>query len=125
RVPSLSLPKNDSPVEVAQSEAVQLFVDRTRGAVPRFAITLENAEAAADVCRRLDGIPLALELAAARMSSLGVTGIAERLDQRFRLLTAGGRTAPARHQTLWATLDWSYQLLLPDERRLFDRLAVF
>jgi predicted ATPase/DNA-binding XRE family transcriptional regulator len=125
RVPSLGLPEDGSPAHVARSEAVQLFVDRARAAVPHFAITHANSLAVGDVCRRLDGIPLALELAAARMSALGVAEIAQRLDERFQLLTGGSRTAPARHQTLWATLDWSYRLLTADERRLFDRLAVF
>src|SRR5439155_574828 len=91
----------------------------------RFALTASNAGAVADVCTRLDGIPLALELAAARVAALPVEKLAERLDNAFRLLTGGSRTAPSRQQTLKAALDWSYDLLADPERALLRRLAVF
>ena len=93
--------------------------------VPSFGMTAQNALAVAQICQRLDGIPLAIELAAARLSMLSVEQIAARLDQRFRLLTGGNRTAVRRQQTLQATIDWSYQLLSEEERRLVRRLAVF
>jgi len=112
-------------VNVIGSESGRLFVDRALLVVPSFAITAQNALAVAQVCRRLDGIPLAIELAAARLSMLSVDQIAARLDQRFRLLTGGNRTAVRRQQTLQATIDWSYQLLSEEERRLVRRLAVF
>jgi predicted ATPase/transcriptional regulator with XRE-family HTH domain len=114
-----------SITELLDSEAVQLFVDRARLVVPSFAITEHNTRAVAQVCQRLDGIPLALELAAARLAMLSAEQIAARLDQRFRLLTGGNRTAVRRQQTLEATIDWSYQLLSEDERNLLRRLAVF
>ncbi len=115
----------DLAVNVLGSESGRLFVDRALLVVPSFAITAQNALAVAQVCRRLDGIPLAIELAAARLSMLSVDQIAARLDQRFRLLTGGNRTAVRRQQTLQATIDWSYQLLSEEERRLVRRLAVF
>ena len=90
-----------------------------------FAVGDDNAAAVAAVCVRLDGIPLALELAAARLGSLSVPEISSRLDQRFRLLTGGSRTALPRHQTLRALIDWSYDLLNPEERIVLDRLSVF
>ncbi len=105
--------------------AVQLFTDRATAAQPSFRITDENAAAVAEICRRLDGIPLALELAAARLRSMPIERIAERLSDRFRLLTSGDRTALPRQQTLRALIDWSYDLLDEDERTLFRRLAVF
>src|SRR5439155_3332236 len=101
------------------------FVERARAAQPRFALTAENAPAVARVCAGLDGIPLALELAAARVGLLTVEQIAARLGDVARLLTSGMRTAPSRQQTLKATLDWSYGLLDDEERALFARLAVF
>jgi len=128
RVPSLALPDDArpaSPDALLASEAVQLFVERARAALPSFALTARNARAVAQVCRRLDGMPLAIELAAARVRGLAVDQLAARLDQRFQLLTGGSRTALARQQTLRATVDWSYGLLDPDERRLFDQLSVF
>src|SRR5438093_4263869 len=94
-------------------------------AQPRFGLTSCNAVAVTQICRRLDGIPLALELAAARIEALSAEQIGRRLDQRFRLLTGGSRSALPRQQTLAATLDWSYDLLGRPERRLFERLAVF
>ena len=127
-LPSLTLPPAQAvpslPI-LTQSEAVRLFVDRASAVRPRFALTPANAQAVARVCRELDGIPLALELAAARVRMLTVEELATRLDQRFRLLTAGSRTALPRQQTLRATVDWSYDLLAPVERTLFARLSVF
>jgi predicted ATPase/DNA-binding XRE family transcriptional regulator len=115
----------DLAEKVLASESGRLFVDRARLAVPSFAVNADNALAVAQVCRRLDGIPLAIELAAARLSMLSVDQIAARLDQRFRLLTGGNRTAVRRQQTLQATIDWSYQLLPEEERSLVRGLAVF
>jgi predicted ATPase len=102
-----------------------LFLERARATDPRFAPDQPPAELIAAICRRLDGIPLAIELAAARVSALGVEGLAARLDDRFRLLTGEKRTALPRHQTLRATLDWSYELLTEPERVMLRRLAVF
>ena len=86
---------------------------------------MDNGAWVAEICRRLDGMPLAIELAAARVRALSVGQIAEKLDDRFNLLTTGSRTAPARHQTLSATLDWSYDLLSETERKVLRRLSVF
>lgn len=108
-----------------QSEAIQLFVSRARSAAVDFSLTLENGASIAEICRRLDGIPLAIELAAARVRSLSVQQIAQRLDDCFQLLTGGTRTAPPRQQTLAATLDWSYNLLSESEQKLLQRLSVF
>jgi predicted ATPase/class 3 adenylate cyclase len=131
-VPSLSLPEAHSPSgaalaagDVARSEAVRLFVDRAQAAVPGFALSDENAPAVAQICRRLDGIPLAIELAAARVRLLRVDQIAARLDDRFRLLTGGSRTALPRQQTLRALIDWSYALLSEPERAFLQQLSVF
>jgi non-specific serine/threonine protein kinase len=110
---------------VLAAEAVPLFVDRARLLAPGFGVTGDNARLLARVCRRLDGIPLAIELAAARLPALSLEQIAARLDQRFRLLTGGSRTALRRQQTLRATIDWSYDLLAEEERVLLRRLAVF
>jgi predicted ATPase len=107
------------------SPAVQLFVDRARQQQPGFAPGARNVPAIVEICRRLDGIPLALELAAARVRALPVDAIARRLDDRFRLLTGGSRTALPRQQTLRALIDWSYDLLNHGERTVFARLAVF
>lgn len=127
RVPSLPVP--DSPnasVEVlAGFEAVRLFTDRAAAVRPGFALTDQNAAAVGDIAQRLDGVPLAIELAAARVNMLSAEQIAARLDDCFRLLTQGRRTAVPRHQTLRSTLEWSYQLLLDPEHLLFDRLSVF
>ncbi|MGH2352716.1 MAG: ATP-binding protein, partial [Chloroflexota bacterium] len=128
RVPSLALPPPGgvaSVEELLRSDAVRLFVERAATAAPDLALTVRNAPAVADICRRLDGIPLALELAAALVRGLSVDEIAARLDDRFRLLTGGRRTALPRHQTLRALVDWSYDLLAPAEQALFARLAVF
>jgi predicted ATPase/class 3 adenylate cyclase len=128
RVPSLSLPSAEQPPTVAtlaRYEAMRLFVERAQNVQPTFALTEQNASAVADICRRLDGIPLALELAAARVRVLAVEQVAQRLDNRFRLLTGGSRTALPRQQTLRALIDWSYELLTEAERVLLRRLAVF
>jgi predicted ATPase/class 3 adenylate cyclase/DNA-binding CsgD family transcriptional regulator len=128
RVPSLELPdlSHLPPVEsMSQYEAVKLFIDRATSAVPTFAVTNDNAPALAQVCHHLDGIPLAIELAAAKIRVLSVEQIAKRLDDRFRLLAGGSRTALERHQTLRAAIDWSYNLLSHDEQGLLQRLSVF
>ena len=127
RVPSLSLPERDDlpAADLGAYEAVQLLVERARAAAPRFALSDRTAGAVARICRRLDGIPLALELAAARLASLSAEGLAARLDDRFALLTTGNRTAWPRQQTLRATIEWSVSLLTGAERLLLWRLAVF
>jgi non-specific serine/threonine protein kinase len=128
RVPSLALPDPQQPVSIDRlrdSEAVQLFVARAQAARPAFALTAQNAGLVVQVCRRLDAMPLALELAAARISAISLEALAARLDARFRLLTGGSRTALPRQQTLRATLDWSYALLSEAERALLRRHAVF
>ena len=127
-VPSLSMPDVNqirSVEALSQYEAVQLFIERAILAQPQFEVTNENAPAVAQICFRLDGIPLAIELAAARVRALGVDQIQKRLDDRFRLLTGGSRTALDRHQTLRAALDWSYNLLSDDEKLLLYRLSIF
>ena len=114
------------PLEtLARLSAVRLFVERAALARPGFALTAQNAPAIAQICQRLDGIPLAIELAAARVRVLSAEEINARLDDRFRLLTGGSRTALPRQQTLRALIDWSYSLLSEPERLLFKRLAVF
>jgi predicted ATPase/class 3 adenylate cyclase len=127
RVPSLTLPEgsDDSPASLAASESVQLFVERASAANPSFSLNESNASAIAQICRRLDGIPLALELAAARLTVFSAEQVAARLDDRFRLLTGGSRTALPRQQTLRALIDWSYDLLSEPERSLFRRFSVF
>ena len=123
---SLPIPSADEPPEmIAASDAVQLFVERAVMARPGFTLDGTNASAVADICRRLDGIPLAIELAAARVSAMRPNEIAARVDERFRLLTGGRRTAVERHQTLRAAVDWSYALLDENEQRVFARLGVF
>ncbi|MFZ6031333.1 MAG: tetratricopeptide repeat protein [Chloroflexota bacterium] len=129
-VPSLSLPPLDphytpSVDSASTYEAVQLFVQRATAAQPSFKLTGENAAAVLKTCMRLDGIPLALELAAARVRTLPVEQIARRMDDRFRLLTGGSRMALPRQQTLQALIDWSYDLLSEPERLLLRRLSVF
>jgi predicted ATPase len=109
----------------AQFGAVELFAARAQAVDPRFALTAANLPAVIEICRRLDGIPLAIELAAARLPLLGVEGLRTRLDERFSLLTGGARVVLRRHQTLRATLEWSHALLTPDEQTIFRRLAVF
>lgn len=128
QVPSLRLPEMRqplSPLELREYPSIELFVERAGAVDANFAFTDQNAGSVAQICRRLDGIPLAIELAAARTKVLSVAEIAARLDDRFSLLTAGSRTAIPRHQTLRATIDWSYELLTEPERILFRRLAVF
>ncbi|EHB58692.1 transcriptional regulator, LuxR family [Mycolicibacterium rhodesiae JS60] len=115
RIPSLSL----------TDEAIELFVDRARLVRPDFRMTDDNAAAVTEICRRLDGMPLAIELAAARTRALSIAEISESLHDRFRLLTGGSRTAVRRQQTLRASVDWSHALLTEPERVLFRRLAVF
>ena len=110
---------------LARPAAVELFVDRARAVRPGFTADGHTRPVIDDICRRLDGLPLAVELAAARLRSLTLATLAERLDDRFRLLTVGARTALPRQQTLRAVVDWSYDLLFEDERRLFARLSVF
>jgi predicted ATPase len=127
-VPALATPDPSRTISLAsltQYEAVHLFVDRAMAAQPAFRLTEKNAMAVADICHRLDGIPLALELAAACVRTLSVDRIAQRLSDRFQLLTGGDRTALPRQQTLRALIDWSYDLLSEPERALFRRLAVF
>lgn len=127
-VPALATPDASQLItaeRLAQFEAVRLFADRACAVQPAFRLTPQNAAAVADVCRRLDGIPLALELAAARTRSLSVESIAARLDDSFALLVRGDRTALPRQQTLRALIDWSHELLTDRERVLFRRLAVF
>src|SRR6266496_3609687 len=122
RVPSLSLSDDATKIEeIGESEAVQLFVDRAGAVRPGFTLTSANAQAITDICRTLEGLPLAIELAAARAKVLAPQQIRDRLSDRFRLLT-GGR---GRHQTLRSTIDWSYDLLPENERALFRRLSVF
>jgi predicted ATPase/class 3 adenylate cyclase len=122
---SLDVPRSTLPGEVAAAEACVLFTERARAVRPGFAIDADNADAIADICRRLDGIPLALELAAARVVAMSPADIAARLDERFRLLTGGRHASIERHQTLRGAVDWSYSLLDADEQIVFDRLAVF
>jgi predicted ATPase/class 3 adenylate cyclase len=125
-VPSLGVPTANSDVgELEQADAVRLFVARARDARSGFALTNANAEAVTEICRRLDGIPLALELAAARVGAMTPQEIATRLDQRFRLLTGSSRATVERHQTLRRMIDWSYELLSQEEQRMLERLAVF
>jgi non-specific serine/threonine protein kinase len=127
-VPPLAVPPPGAEADLArlaQGEAVQLFVQRAQAVRPDFTLTPANAGAVAEVCWRLDGLPLALELAAARVRVLAAEQLAARLDDRLRLLTGGSRTAPAHQQTLRATVEWSYGLLAEPERVLFRRLAVF
>lgn len=128
RVPSLAAPDPGSNREVeslTQYAAVQLFIDRAVAAHSTFRVDNVNAPAVASLCFHLDGIPLAIELAAARVKSMTADEINERLGQRFRLLTGGSRTALPRHQTLRALIDWSYDLLSDPERDLFARLSIF
>ena len=115
RVPSLSL----------SDEAIELFGDRARRTKPEFHVNADNAETVTEICRRLDGLPLAIELAAARVRALSPTEILDSLRDRFRLLTGGARTAVRRQQTLRASVDWSHALLSEAEQVLFRRLAVF
>ncbi len=127
RVPPLNVPDSvqSDAGAIAESEAVMLFTDRARLLKSGFRIDSGNAADVAEICRRLDGIPLAIELAAARLGTMGLHKIAESVEDRYVLLTRGARTAPHRHQTLQALVDWSHDLLTDHERILFRRLAVF
>ncbi len=128
RVPSLDIADPERalpPGELLRYEAVSLFVERAAAAAPGFVLDEQNAEDVARICFRLDGLPLALELAAGRLGALSPAAIADRLDDRFLLLRTGSHAAPTRQQTLTATLQWSHDLLEPDERLLFRRLATF
>jgi predicted ATPase len=119
-------PRSSASLEAINGcESVQLFLERARAVMPAFQLTQENAHAVAQICQRLDGIPLAIELAAARADLLSMDQIVARLDSTFHLLTGGSRTALPRQQTLQATIDWSYNLLSEPERVLFQRLTVF
>lgn len=137
RVPSLSLPSPktlgpdgvetgaDDVASAMASEAIRLFVERAQLVQPDFVVTERTVRFVVDICRRLDGMPLAIELAAARVNALSVDQIATRLEDRFRLLTASHPTTPSRHQTLRAAVEWSYARLGQTEQALFNRLAVF
>jgi predicted ATPase/DNA-binding CsgD family transcriptional regulator len=128
QVPPLSLPPPDAAADLAEVggyESVRLFAERAAAAHPGFELSPANAGSIAAICRALDGVPLAIELAAAWVRALSAEQIAERLNDRFRLLTTGDRTAPARQRTLRATIDWSHDLLAPREQVLLRRLAVF
>jgi predicted ATPase/class 3 adenylate cyclase/DNA-binding CsgD family transcriptional regulator len=125
RLTPLTLPGLDDLAEAAQAEAVALFADRARQADMRFILDERTGPGVARLVRRLDGIPLAIELAAARIEALGVTELLDRLDDRFDLLTTGDRAAPDRHRSLAATVDWSYRLLDEHERQVFRAVSVF
>jgi len=127
-VPALAVPEPGAPLDPAAAQryaAMRLFSDRAQAVHPAFAVTERNGPVIAEICRRLDGIPLAIELAAARLRSLPLETIAAKLGDAFRLLSGGDRTALPRQQTLRALIDWSHDLLTPAERALFRRLAVF
>jgi predicted ATPase len=128
RIPSLDVPHNVADLTAAKAlefAAVALFVSRATTADRSFALTDDTAPIVADICRRLDGIPLAIELAAARVKVLSIPHLAERLNERFKILTGGSRSALPRQKTLTALLDWSYDLLTPQEQLLFARLGIF
>jgi predicted ATPase len=130
RLPSLPVPTPPELVELsaagaAEYPAVVLFAQRAQAIDREFALTHDNAPIVAEICRRLDGIPLAIELAAARVNILPVRSLSQGLDQRFQILTGGDRTAMPRQQTLRALIDWSYDLLSAPEQRLFERLSIF
>jgi predicted ATPase len=127
-VPPLGLPPRQPPLtldQLSQYEAVRLFTDRAQAVKPDFALDDANAPVVAEICHRLDGLPLAIELAAARVRLLPPVALLERLEQRLPLLTGGARDAPERQRTLRKTIAWSYDLLDPEEQRTFHRLAVF
>ena len=125
-VPSLSLPHPDDDASViAESEAVALFTDRARAVRPDFAVTDDNASVIAEICLRLDGLPLAIELAAARLNVFTPSDLLERLRERLDVLGAGGRDLPDRQRTLWGAIGWSYELLDQTEREAFELLSVF
>jgi len=127
-VPPLSVPCLEADItlqSVTESDAGRLFIERARSVRPALSMSEPDIKAIAQVCCRLDGIPLAIELAAARVRVLSLPEIAANLDDRFRLLTGGSRTALPRHQTIWATIEWSYDLLTQREQKTFERLAAF
>ena len=127
-VPPLDLPQMSEEFRVdvlAGNESIRLFVDRAKAAQPSFVLSKDNAAAILEICRRLDGLPLAIELAAARIKLLNPQAILTRLDDRFKLLTGGARDLPSRQQTLHNTLEWSHGLLNEEEKKLFARLSVF
>ncbi len=125
-VPPLSLPaEHASMAEIARAEAVELFVERARQVRPGFELNRTNAKEVGAICRRLDGLPLALELAASRAAALDLHSIVEQLDNRFRFFTSGYRNAPPRHRTLRAAIDWSYDLLTTAESQLLARTSIF
>jgi len=127
-VPPLDLPQAEGDISVeklSENESVVLFVERARAALPNFSLTEDNASSIAEICRRLDGLPLALELAAARIKLLAPHAILARLDDSLKLLTGGARDLPARHQTLRNAIEWSYGLLNEEEKALYARLSVF
>src|SRR2546421_9465679 len=128
-VPPLALPETDfkdaSVDQLAQSEAIQLFVERSRAVKPDFRLTDENAQAVFELCVGLDGLPLAIELATARLGLFSPQALVERLGNRLKLLRGGARHAPVRQQTLRDTIDWSYEMLDPGEQQLFQLLSVF
>ena len=128
-VPPLSLPsaarRPPSTEQLGRYEAIQLFVERAHAVKPDFRLTDDNAAAVADICLRLDGLPLAIELATARINLFSPQALRSRLDSRLQLLRSGARDLPARQQTLRATIEWSYQLLEPGEQRLFELLSAF
>ncbi|MCB0079237.1 MAG: hypothetical protein KDD73_17710, partial [Anaerolineales bacterium] len=111
--------------ELVRTDAVTLFVERARQGRADFTMTSNNAAAVVEICQRLDGVPLAIELAAARVIALSPTELAQRLDRRFQVLAGGRRGAVDRHATLRAAIDWSYELLSPAEQRLLARMAIF
>src|SRR5687768_5643615 len=128
QVGPLLLPDSDGPLapdRIAQSEAIALLLERAREAGAAFDVTPANQAAVVELARRLDGIPLAIELASVRLRTLGLDQLVERLNDRFHLLVGGSRTAPLRHQTLEATIAWSHDLLAEDERAVLRRLSVF
>ncbi len=128
-VPPLGLPpavrRRVTAAELEPIESIQLFVDRARAVRPDFNVTDDNAAAVAEICRRLDGLPLAIELAAARLRLFSPEALRDRLGSRLELLRSTTRDVPERQQTLRATIEWSYALLDPAEQRIFERLAVF
>jgi len=127
-VPPMNLPQKDDELtldELTENESVTMFIDRARAADPNFSITEENASNVAEICRQLDGLPLAIELAAARVKVFKPKAILSRLDDRFNLLSGGARDIPDRHQTIRNTLAWSYDLLDKEEKILYNRLSVF
>src|SRR4029077_10622706 len=128
RLPPLSSGFSSDHLGAAEAlafPAVELFVERAAERLGEFELTDENAPIVAEICRKLDGIPLAIELAAARVKTFGVRGLATRLDDRIRLLTSGRRSGPPRHRTLRAALDWSYDVLSEPERAMLRRSGIF